>query len=187
MAIDVPRALPLMNTTMTGIERGPRAPLWVCYCDYDGVLHDDAVYWSRREGIHLRTPGRKLFEWAHILEELLAPYPGVTIVLSTSWVRHKRFEFSKHQLPLGLQSRVIGATFHSRETHRFTFDSMSRGMQIYADVARRRPAQWFAIDNDDHDWPTLCRDHLIKTDDRLGLSELAVQDQIRRMLASFKA
>jgi hypothetical protein len=176
-----------MSVLKTASERGSQAPLWVCYCDYDGVLHDDAVYWSRREGIRLRTPGRVLFAWAHILEERLAPYPDVAIVLSTSWVRHKRFSFSKQQLPLGLQSRVIGATFHSRETHRFTFDNMSRGMQVYADVERRRPARWFAIDNDDQDWPAWCRDHLIKTDDRLGLSEPAVQDQIRRMLASFKA
>lgn len=170
---------------MSSAKDAPRAPLLVCYCDYDGVLQDDAVYWSRREGIHIRTPGRKLFEWAFILEELLAPYPDVKIVLSTSWVRFKRFDFAKRRLPSGLQSRVIGATFHSKETHRYEFDNMSRGMQIYADVERRLPARWFAIDNDDHGWPSWCRDHLIKTDDRLGLSELAVQNQIRRMLASF--
>jgi hypothetical protein len=170
---------------MTTVERGPQSQLWVCYCDYDGVLHDDAVYWSRSTGIHLRTPGRRLFEWAFILEELLAPFPDVKIVLSTSWVRHKRFNFAKKQLPLELQSRVIGATFHSRDTPRHEFDDMSRGMQIYADVQRRLPTRWIAIDNDDHGWPVWCRDHLIKTDDRLGLSEGAVQEQIRKMLASF--
>lgn len=170
---------------MTASAGRPQVPLWVCYCDYDGVLHDDAVYWSRREGIYIRTPGRTLFEWAYILEELLAPYHELKIVLSTSWVRHKRFGFAKKQLPLGLQSRVIGGTFHSMKTDRFAFDNMSRGMQVYADVERRRPARWFAIDNDDQDWPPWCREHLIKTDDRLGLSEPAVQDQINRMLASF--
>ena len=40
---------------------------------YDGILHDDAVYWSRSEGIHIRTPGMRLFEWSFIFEELLAP------------------------------------------------------------------------------------------------------------------
>jgi hypothetical protein len=170
---------------MTATERVEQSPLLVCYCDYDGVVHDDAVYWSRREGIHIRTPGRKLFEWSCILEELLAPYPDVKIVLSTSWVRFKRYGFARGQLPLGLQSRVIGATFHSRETVRVEFDNMSRGMQICADVERRLPARWFAIDNDDKDWPAWCRDRLIKTNDRLGLSEPAVQDQIRKMLASF--
>lgn len=168
-------------------ERVLRTRPRVCYCDYDGVFHDDAVYWSLRNGIHIRTPDRTLFEWADILEELLTPYPDVKIVLTTSWVRYKRFGFAKKQLPHGLQSRVIGATFHSRETARLGFDNMSRGMQICADVERRMPASWFAIDNDDCGWPTWCRDRLVKTDDRLGLSEPAVQEQIRRMLAAMTA
>lgn len=164
-----------------------QAPLTVCYCDYDGVLHDDAVYWSLRKGIHIRTPDRTLFEWADILEQLLSPYPHVKIVLATSWVRHKRFGFAKKQLPERLQERVIGATFHSRETNKFVFDRMSRGMQICADVERRMLARWFAIDNDDWGWPTWCRERLIKTEDRLGLSEPAVQDQIRKMLVALTA
>lgn len=160
-------------------------PLWVCYCDFDGVTHDDAVYSSRRGGIHIRTPGRTLFEWLPILEDLLAPYPDVKIVLSTSWVRVKGFEFAKRQLSPSLQSRVIGATFHKRETPKFAFDNMSRGMQICADVRRRKPRCWFAIDNDDHAWPAGHRENLIKTDDRLGLSDPGVQDAIRKVLASF--
>lgn len=169
---------------MTATERVQQSRLLVCYCDYDGVLHDEAVYWSRLEGIYIRTPGRELFEWASILEELVAPYPDLKIVLSTSWVRFKRYGFAKGQLPLGLQSRVIGATFHSRETDRLEFDNMSRGSQVWADVERRKPERWFAIDNDERGWPPWCRDHLIKTDDRLGLSEPAVQEQIRKFLAA---
>lgn len=157
----------------------------ICYVDFDGVTHDDAVYWSRREGIFMGTPGRALFEWLPILEELLAPYPDVKIVLSTSWVRVKNFEFAKRQLPSSLQKRVVGATFHNREMQKFDFDNMSRGMQICADVGRRKPAGWFAIDNDDQGWPAWCRDRLIKTEDRLGLSDPAVQDLVRKMLATF--
>lgn len=70
---------------MSSAKDAPHAPLWVCYCDYDGVVHDDAVYWSPNMGIHMRTPGRTLFEWLPLLEELLAPHPEVKIVLSTSW------------------------------------------------------------------------------------------------------
>jgi hypothetical protein len=170
---------------ISGASVEPRAPLWVCYCDYDGVVHDDAVYWSPRTGIYMRTQGRTLFEWLPILEELLAPYPNVKIVLSTSWVRAKSFAFAKSQLTPALQSRVIGATFHNRETEKFLFDNMSRGSQVWADVQRRNPERWFAIDNDEHGWPDLCRDHLIKTDDRLGLSDPLVQHSIRKLLASF--
>lgn len=170
---------------MSDDEDVRQSPLWVCYCDFDGVIHDDAVYSSRQGGIQMRTPGRTLFEWLPVLEELFAPYPDLKIVLSTSWVRVKGFDFAKRQLTPGLQSRVIGATFHKRETPKFDFDNMSRGMQICADVRRRRPTRWFAIDNDDQAWPAWCRNHLIKTDDRLGLSDVDVQDAIRKVLASY--
>lgn len=100
-------------------------------------------------------------------------------------MRVKGFEFAKRQLTQSLQSRVIGATFHNRETQKFDFDNMSRGMQICADVGRRMPARWLAIDNDVQGRPAWCRDHLIKTEDRLGLSELVVQQLNRKMLATF--
>lgn len=155
----------------------------VIYVDFDGVLHDDAVYWSKKEGIHIRTPGRTLFEWSHVLERLLAPYPMVRIVLSTSWVRVKNFEYAKKQLPASLRDRVIGATFHRREMRKWEFDNMPRGAQIVADVRRRRPKHWLAVDNDDQGWPVDYRDHLVKTQDRLGLSDPKVQLEIQTRLA----
>lgn len=154
----------------------------VVYLDFDGVLHDDAVYWSKQEGIHIRMPGRSLFEWAPILELLLNPHPTVKIVLSTSWVRVKNFEFAKKKLPASLQKRVIGATFHKREMSRWDFDNMPRGAQVVADVRRRRPAGWLAIDNDDQGWPADYLDHLVKTQDRLGLSDPKVQLELRTRL-----
>ena len=159
--------------------------LKICFLDYDGVTHVDAVFWSPDRGIHITTPGRALFEWAHILTNLLEPYPDVKIVLSTSWVRLRGFEFAKAQLPPVLRGRVIGATFDNRIVQKLEFDMMSRGCQVHADVERRKPAKWFAIDNDDKGWPPACRDKLIKTDDNLGLSLPEVQDAISKMLASF--
>ncbi|WP_295760602.1 HAD domain-containing protein [Undibacterium sp.] len=70
----------------------------IIYLDYDGVMHDDAVYWHSTRGIYLDTPGRILFEWMPTLKGLLAPYTDVSIVLSTSWVRAKNFEFAKNKL-----------------------------------------------------------------------------------------
>jgi hypothetical protein len=132
----------------------------------------------------MRTPGRFLFEWSPILEELLLPHPEVKIVLSTSWVRVKSFDFAKKQLSAELQRRVVGATFHRRHMSKFDFDNQSRGAQILSDVRRRCPHSWFAIDNDDDAWPALCRQHLIKTDDRFGISDLGVQAAIRERLAA---
>jgi hypothetical protein len=159
----------------------------VLYLDFDGVLHHDEVYWSRKQGIHIRAPGHRLFEWAEILEEILASYSEVSIVLATSWVRVKSYEFAKKRLSPALQSKVIGATFHRREMNKFVFENTARGEQIYADVKRRQPTAWLAIDNDDVGWPSHCRCNLIKTDDELGLSDTKVQAEIRTRLTKLTA
>lgn len=157
----------------------------VCYCDFDGCLHDDAVFWHPRRGIYIGTPGRTLFEWMPILEDLLAPHPRVSLVLSTSWVRMRDFQFAKRKLSPSLQERVIGATFHNRAMRKDEFDNMTRGKQILADVERRSPKNWFAIDNDNSGWPAHLKDHLVLTQDHLGLSEPRVQDEVKKILETW--
>jgi hypothetical protein len=154
----------------------------VIYLDFDGVLHDGEVYWHVKRGIYMKTPGRRLFEWMAILEELLAPYPDVKIVLSTSWVRARNFNFARSKLSPALQARVIGATFHKREMRKDLFDLLSRGAQIVQDVGRRQPQKWFSIDDDVLDWPRGYLRHLVATDSSAGLSDPRVQAAIRRQL-----
>lgn len=58
----------------------------VLFLDLDGVLHPDAVYLSR-QGPTLKADGT-LFVWTPILANLLVDFPMISLVLSTSWVRH---------------------------------------------------------------------------------------------------
>jgi len=109
--------------------RGDTGPLHVCYLDFDGVTHVHAVYWSPNRGIHVTTPGHTLFEWAPILEQMLKPYPDVKLVLATSWVRARGFEFAKAQLLPALQARVMGATFDNRIVQKLDYDLMPCGLQ----------------------------------------------------------
>lgn len=162
--------------------KAPRTAEKVLYLDYDGVLHHEAVYFHPKQGIYMGAVGRQLFEWMPILEELLAPHPDVAIVLSTSWVRVKRFAFAKKQLSAQLQARVIGATFHHGEMRKDEFVFLSRGQQIANDVSRRGPKSWFAIDDDDFGWPDWCRENLIKTDGSRGISQAEVQRKISARL-----
>jgi hypothetical protein len=157
----------------------------ILYLDFDGVLHDEAVYFHPKRGIYIKTPGRVLFEWMSILETLLEPHPEVYIVLSTSWVRVKSFSFAKKQLSLSLQERVIGATFHNREMRKNDFAYLPRGVQIADDVSRRSPTSWFAIDDDAYCWPAWCLTNLIQTDGSHGISDPEIQDAVRVMLERF--
>ena len=161
-----------------------RIGLKLCYLDFDGVLHPEAVFQSPTRGIYIGTAGHALFEWQPILEELLTPHPDVKIVLSTSWVRARSYEFAKSQLTPALQSKVIGATFHNRHIRKDEFDLMSRGAQVESDVLRRRPASWFAIDDDGEGWPLACQQKLVLTDGNLGLSDPEVQAKILAVLAA---
>jgi len=151
-----------MRDPHTGIDylaRTKTASL-LLYLDFDGVLHHEAVYISKREGIYIREPGFELFEWAHFLVSALEPHPCVRIVLSTSWCRQPGFSRACRRLPTPLQQRVIGGTFH-RRAHGATFEmrhafaSQARGLQVLDDVRRRRPVDWLALDDAVEDWGSL--------------------------------
>lgn len=155
----------------------------VLYLDYDGVLHHDAVYRHHRRGIYIdqeRASGHRLFEYAPLLERALAPYPDLRIVLSTTWVRVLGFQRARDRLPTALADRVIGATFHSQAhgqspMHTDAFLEMSRGEQVWADVTRRRPKRWLALDDAVDDWPVELADKLVACDSSCGLGDPAVE------------
>ena len=132
----------------------------VLYLDFDGCLHPEEVVRHPEKGIRLMRPGHELFEHAPLLETLLEPYPDLAIVLSTTWVRHLGYRRAVSYLTPGLQRRVIGATYH-RRMDQGAFLGLSRGQQVLADVGRRRPSAWLALDDDHEDWPEHVRNRLV--------------------------
>ena len=137
--------------------------------------------------MYLRGDGA-LFEHAALLEVLLAPYPLLKIVLSTSWVRMKGFDRARRRLPQGLRDRVIGATWHSRfkqddSLRDWWVSQSSRYEQIYQDVVRRRPDDWMALDDDEWGWPSSEARHLVACDPTRGLGEWRTREAFERRLA----
>lgn len=161
----------------------PAAPLHVLYLDFDGVLHPDAVYRTRNAIELLHHPGHSLFEHVSLLEEVLAPYPSVKIVLSTSWILlDGGYEFAKSQLSLCLQERCIGGTFNRREVRKAWFKSMSRPEQVVLDVESRRPARWMAVDDWPHEWPDWAQSHVALAHPKYGLAEAGVLRKLKAKL-----
>ncbi len=153
----------------------------VLYLDFDGVLHHENVLWHPRRGAYAGPPGFTLFEHAALLNELLAPFPEVGIVLSTSWVRTYGCYGAAKRLPPGLQNRVLGATFHSQMNEE-SFVARPRGQQVLADVARRRPLDWLALDDTDEGWPPEVRDRVLITDERLGIAAPGMPERVAAAL-----
>lgn len=169
--------------------RGQGEPL--LYLDLDGVVHHEAVYIGTKRGIFIKqdeAPGRVLFEWIPILVEILRPYPDVKLVLSSSWCRRPGYGRTLKRMPEELRQRFVGGTFH-RHHHgsdpltSLLFQSLPRGQQILNDVNRRQPSDWIALDDDDEDWPTAYRHHLVHCNGALGLSDPDTQAALTRRLA----
>ncbi|MDO8038377.1 HAD domain-containing protein [Janthinobacterium sp. SUN137] len=148
----------------------------VLFLDFDGVLHPDATYLVRGRPI-LRADGH-LFMWADRLITLLAHSPNVDIVLSTSWVRDLGFSRARAYLPVELQHRVVGATWHSamgRNADGFKksvawWDNVSRYEQIRRWVDRADVQNWIAVDDQPSGWAVSDLSNLIQTDSDVGLS-----------------
>lgn len=159
----------------------------VLYLDFDGVLHPESVWWSSKRGAFLddtlAAHGHQLFEHCGRLEELLLPYPNVQIVLSTSWVRTYSFQRAAKRLPPGLRRRCVGATFHS-QMDRVTFEALPRGLQVLADVLRRRSKRWLALDDVNDGWGEHLGD-VVLTHEVQGIAHPAVMQDLRMKLSRF--
>jgi hypothetical protein len=169
--------------TPTTKLQGHGAP--VLYLDFDGVLHPEDVWRHPVKGIYLGLggAGHQLFENVQLLQDLLAPYPQVSIVLSTSWVRVLRFSAAKSHLPPGLASRVVGATFHSQMDDA-AWSDLPRGKQVERDVARRQPSAWVAIDDTDEGWSGSAGSHLVLTDPVDGIRNADVLARLQAVLSA---
>jgi hypothetical protein len=151
----------------------------VLYIGIGGVLHHDYEY---------RAP---LFEWSHFLVDALEPYPGVRLVLSSSWCLSPGYNRTLKRLPEQLRHRFVGGTFHRRHHGADpgadkSFAALPRGVQILADVLLRQPCDWLAVDDDDLGWPvwpTSLRGHLLLCDGPLGLSKPETMAELRDRLA----
>ena len=155
----------------------------VIYLGIDGVLHRDHEY---------KAP---LFEWVHFLIDAMEPYPGVRLVLSSSWCLRPGYSRTLKRLPEELRHRFIGGTFHWRHHGSDpgadkSFAELPRGVQILGDVLRRQPRDWLALDDDGLDWPvwpTSLRGHLLLCDGSFGLSKAETRAELRFRLALMTA
>lgn len=157
----------------------------VLYLDFDGVLHPHDVWMRPLIGPQLRGPvGHTLFEHAELLEKLLAPYPSLRIVLSTTWAAHLGQAKATLQLRPALRARVIGMTYR-RQQGLEPFLKTPRAQQVLADAARRQPKRWLAIDDQAEGWPEGAA--VVLTDPVEGLGSMQSQELLKSLLATVTA
>lgn len=152
----------------------------VLFLDYDGCLHADDVYLI--DGVPvMRRRGAAIFEHANLLAKMLAPYPDLKIVLSTSWVGSFNFVRAKLYLPQSVQQRVVGTTYEYR-TDKQEWSELSRFQQIIRYVRAKNLQSWLALDDDDTDWPQSCEQNLVCPPPRFGIGDARVQIELTEKL-----
>jgi hypothetical protein len=67
------------------------------------------------------------------------------------------------------------------------FDTKLRGMQVYEDVLRRKPAQWVALDDDTEGWPGEVGERYIRTHLTEGISDAGVLSEIKEKFDEYFA
>lgn len=132
------------------------------FLDFDGVLHPAPT-----------KPGASLpFEWVAQLTALLSQAPDVGIAVHSSWAQRFELEHLRDFLgPLG--SRVVG-----RVEPGFKASSILHFLQLKPDVTC-----WIVLDDDGREFPPSFPGRVIVCDPARGISDLAVQEQVRRWLA----
>jgi hypothetical protein len=153
----------------------------VCLLDYDGALHHENVRLGENGHFTLYAPEQyTMFQHVALLEQLLAPYPAVQIVLSTRWVRPKGLRKAARELSQSLRARVVDSFVPPDAPVDFWL--WPKGAQVAHYVEWRRPRAWFAIDDDQVGWPAWTLPHVVFSDPYEGISPPQVQDAIRRQL-----
>lgn len=153
----------------------------ILYTDFDNTLHAAHAYMTT-SGIVAGSPSVTLFEFAPILEDLLAPYGQVRIVLSTSWVEVLGYEEARSRLPLeSLRNRVVGATYDPQSSQASVWSSTARGIQVLRHVRRHGVKRWLAIDDDRSGFEGY-ESRLIHCQQGVGLGDKDVQQLFARRL-----
>jgi hypothetical protein len=170
---------------MSALTKPPFRPE-VLYLDFEGVLHPSDVRLTPngRPTLGDGLDGHWFFEHAHLLVELMAPYPLVQVVLTTRWVQAYGLSGAVAWLPKALRTRVVGSTFDASR-HEPSFAEKTHGYQVLADVAERRPRAWLALDSDYDNWPIECFERLVWTDSVLGISDPGVLAYLKESFARF--
>jgi hypothetical protein len=158
------------------------------FVDFDGTLHVGHAYIDERDRVTLDT-GRPLLEFAPLLVELLAPYPAVEIVLTTSWARRLPEERVIAYLPPELRPRVVGTTSDIKPRRSYVLDGTQRTDVICSYVYGKRLKHWLAIDDSVFGTERFGRepgeltDHFLLLDPSIGIGDGDALCRIAKWLA----
>lgn len=155
------------------------------YLDVDGTLHSGSAIVGEAERITLEG-GRDLFEHAPLLAAILAPWPDVQIVLTTSWLKHIGRDGVTSYLPEPLRYRVVGDTLGIRSRMGEVRDGTDRVSKILRHVWAHGVQNWLALDDEAWGVPAGYERHFVHLCSGVGISSSVARAQIESWLSEQK-
>ncbi len=153
----------------------------VLFLDFDGVLHPLGLQLVEQRFINGKPVARpyavEFFCWVPLLAQWLQAHPDVVLVVHSSWrASHSEAALADYLGPL--KERVLGATDANLEK----YPSILAWLDAHPEVSSYR-----ILDDALQEFPQDPADEaFIACDWQLGLSELAVQEQLKGWLESSK-
>lgn len=166
------------------------APLQVLYLGVSGVLHPSESLYLLLHGRASSADGHRPYEAVPLLERVLAGWPEVRIVLTSTQPWAKGLEPVLRELGPTLAPRVLGYTYEDLTTRlRFGRRQLPLSNEDYwrcvkSDLVRLhvewlRPSAWIAVDDETILWSDLERaQHLVAVDGDKGLLDPTAQDRL---------
>ncbi|ASL47824.1 hypothetical protein bAD24_III10535 [Burkholderia sp. AD24] len=153
------------------------------YLNYGGVLNighgvvDD-------HGVVTLDSGRPPFEFAPVLVEVLAPWPQVQIIVTTSWLRTLGVEKTIALLPGALCRRVVGTTLGTPPRLGEIRDGTAKTMTVIRHALKHGVTIWLALDDEAWGVPSDYEQHFLHTDSDTALGAPGTGKRLREWLAA---
>ncbi|MDR8401856.1 HAD domain-containing protein [Paraburkholderia sp. USG1] len=153
------------------------------FLNFGGVLNVGHGLVDDRRNVTLDS-GRGLIEFAPYLADVLAPWPQVQIIVTTSWLQTLGAERTIGLLPEQLRRRVVGTTLGTPPRLSEISNGSAKAMTVIRHAVRHGLTTWLAIDDEAWGVPSDFEQHFLHTDSDTALGAPRARQQLREWLAA---
>jgi hypothetical protein len=170
-----------MTTVEHPAQLVPDAP--TLNLNYGGVLNIGHGLVDHN-GVITLDSGRPLFEFAPHLVDVLAPWPQVQIIVTTSWLQTLGAEKTIALLPVELRRRVVGTTLETPPRLSEISNGSAKAMTVIRHAVKHGLTTWLALDDEAWGVPSDFEQHFLHTDPDTALCAPGARKQLREWLAA---
>jgi hypothetical protein len=153
------------------------------FLNYGGVLNVGHGLVDHN-GVVTLDSGRPPFAYASYLVDILASWPRIQIIVTTSWLRTLGAEMTIGLLPVELRRRVVGTTLGTPPRLSEISNGSAKAMTVIRHAVKHGLTTWLALDDEAWGVPSDFEQHFLHTDPDTALGAPGARKQLREWLAA---